>query len=135
MIRALKAGLLYFAVVFAAGFMLGIVRVLWLEPLLGVMWAELAEMPVMLAVILFSAHRIVGRFRLPARTAPRLIMGGLALALLLLVELTVVLQLRGLSLVAYLDSRDPIAGSTYGISLLIYALTPLFIGRASRQQS
>ena len=39
----LKMGALCFAVVFAAGFILGIIRTFWLVPLLGVRLAELFE--------------------------------------------------------------------------------------------
>jgi len=39
----LKMGALYFAVVFAAGFILGIICTFWLVPLLGVRLAELFE--------------------------------------------------------------------------------------------
>jgi len=46
--QALKAGVLYFALAFAAGFMLGIVRTLWAVPRVGVRVAELMEAPIML---------------------------------------------------------------------------------------
>jgi hypothetical protein len=48
--EALKAGVLYFALVFAAGFVLGTVRTLWAVPRLGVRTAELIELPTMLGV-------------------------------------------------------------------------------------
>jgi hypothetical protein len=47
--RVLKAGGLYFALVFAAGFALGPIRLLWLVPRFGARSAELMEAPVMLA--------------------------------------------------------------------------------------
>lgn len=48
--QALKAGILYFACVFGAGFALGTARALWLVPRVGTRTAELMEMPFMLAV-------------------------------------------------------------------------------------
>ena len=45
----LRAGVVYFAVVFATGFALGTVRTLWLAPALGERRAELLETPFMLA--------------------------------------------------------------------------------------
>lgn len=56
-----RYGLLYFATVFAAGFILGTIRVLSLEPWLGARYAELLEMPIMLAVVYFSARYWVKR--------------------------------------------------------------------------
>jgi hypothetical protein len=45
----LKAGLIYFAIVFGAGFVLGTIRTLWVVPRLGTRMAELMETPIMLA--------------------------------------------------------------------------------------
>ena len=36
----LKAGAVYFGLVFAAGFMLGTIRVLWVAPAVGVWWTH-----------------------------------------------------------------------------------------------
>ena len=54
--RPIKAGLAYFALVFGAGFMLGVLRGEFLVPRFGERMAELGEMPLMLAVILVSAR-------------------------------------------------------------------------------
>lgn len=47
--RIASAGLAYWAVVFALGFVLGTIRVLWLAPLVGLIPATALELPVMLA--------------------------------------------------------------------------------------
>jgi len=39
--QLLKAGILYFAAVFGAGFVLGLIRTLWVVPRLGARMAEL----------------------------------------------------------------------------------------------
>lgn len=57
--QALKAGVLYFLVVFAAGFALGSVRVLWAVPYFGARTSELAETPVILAVAVISAKWVL----------------------------------------------------------------------------
>ena len=51
-----KAGVLYFALVFAAGFALGTMRTLWVMPRLGARTAELIEQPVMLGVSILAAR-------------------------------------------------------------------------------
>lgn len=121
---ALPAALAYFALVFATGFALGTVRVLWLLPRLGERWAELAELPVMLGASALAARWIVDRFRLVA-AEQRLATGLLAFVLLVGFELTVVLAMRGLTLVDYLASRDPVSGTAYVAALAIFAMLPL----------
>lgn len=120
-------GVIYFALVFTAGFILGTIRVLVLEPEIGARYAELLEMPVMLLVIYLAARFVVSKM-VPIRTGmPYIILGVVALALLLLVEFTLVLGLQGISISQYLDSRDEIAFSAYLLSLLIFALMPWII--------
>jgi len=43
---------------------------------------------------------------------------------LLAAEFLLVLQLRGLSVAEYIASRDPVAGTAYGLSLLVFADHP-----------
>lgn len=121
-------GAVYFALVFAVGFLLGIGRVLFLEPRLGERWSELAEMPLMLIAILLAARFIVRRFPASNR-ASYLVSGAVALLLLVLVEFSVVLGLRGVSITQYFAERDPIAGSVYVLMLILFAAMPWLLGR------
>jgi hypothetical protein len=77
--QTLKAGLLYFTLVFGAGFVLGPIRILWLVPRVGPRTAELMEAPIMLAVIIFAARWVVRRLALPPTPSQRLGMGVVAL--------------------------------------------------------
>lgn len=126
-----KAALLYFAVVFAAGFLLGTMRTLWIAPRLGTRVAELAETPVMLAVSLLAARWVVRKLAVPPRISARLAMGGLALALLVAAELALVLALRRVSIAEYFAARDPVAGTVYELSLLVFAVLPALVRRHS----
>jgi hypothetical protein len=127
--RILKSGLLYFGLVFGAGFAFGILRTLWAVPRFGARNAELLEAPLMLAVI-FLAVRWMGRHRLlPAAGAARLGVGMVALGFLLAAELVVVLRLRGLSIEEYIATRDSVAGTFYLVSLGIFAVAPLLVVR------
>ena len=56
MARVVGAGLLYFALTFGAGFLLGPIRILLIEPRVGVRAAELLEIPVMIGVTLLAAR-------------------------------------------------------------------------------
>jgi hypothetical protein len=127
--QVLKAGAIYFAAVFGAGFILGSIRILWAVPRFGPRVAELMEAPVMLAVIVDAAPAIVRRLAIPPAPARRLGMGGVALALLLIAELTLVLRLRGLSIAEYVASRDPVSGSIYAGMLGVFAVMPILVGR------
>lgn len=117
----------YFALVFAVGFLLGIFRVLVLEPNLGERWSELAEMPLMLIAIILAARIIVRRF--PARQRRSyLVSGAVALLLLVVVEFSVVLGIRGLSIAEYFEQRDPVAGGVYALMLIVFAAMPWVVG-------
>jgi hypothetical protein len=115
--RVVRAGALYFALVFGAGFMLGSIRVPFLVPRLGERTAELLEAPVMLAIIFFASRYIVRRFDLTVQAS--ILVGLLALALLVGTEL-----LLGAAMGRTLTDRDPVSGSVFLASLILYALLP-----------
>jgi hypothetical protein len=127
---AIKAGLCYFALTFGAGFLLGPLRILVLAPRVGARVAELAELPVMVAVTWLAARWTVRRFRVPSLNRARLVMGALAFALLLAAEFSLVLPLRGLTLEQYFATRDPVSGIAYYAALVLLALMPLVVERA-----
>jgi hypothetical protein len=125
----LKAGVLYFALVFGAGFVLGPIRILWLVPRFGTRTAELMETPLMLAVIIVAARWVTRRLALPSTSSKRLGVGLVALGLLLVAEFSVVLWLRGMTIREYLASRDPMAGTVYIVMLGLFAIMPLLVAR------
>jgi hypothetical protein len=127
--RILKPGLLYFAVVFGAGLMLGPVRIIWVVPRLGARWAELMEMPIMLTVTVLAARWIIRRFAVPPEPSVRLGMGFFALVLMLVAEFALVTRLRGISISEYLATRDPVSGTAYYMTLIVCALMPLLVAR------
>jgi hypothetical protein len=132
-VPTLRSGVLYFAIVFGAGFLLGPIRVLWAVPRFGARMAELMEMPIMLVVIVLAA-RWIGRAR-PATASRRLGVGGVALALMLLAELVLVRPLRGLSMREYVASLDPVSGMVYCFVLGVFAVMPLLVGTDGRTGS
>jgi hypothetical protein len=125
--RTLEAGILYFALVFVAGFALGTIRTLWVVPRTGARMAELVETPIMLAVTIFSARWIIHRLVLPDAASARLGMGGFALLLMLMAEFGFVLRLRKLTLREYFATRDPVAGTVYYVMLVVLAVLPVVI--------
>ncbi len=132
MLKTLRAGFIYFALVLGAGFVLGVIRVPFLVPRIGERWAELAEMPIMAAVIFFSAGFVLHRFpeiRLPGRS---LAVGILALALAVCAELGLAVAIQNQTLADYIGSRDKVSGAVYLVMLVVFALMPRL--RLSRQQ-
>jgi hypothetical protein len=125
----LKAGLSYFAAVFSVGFVLGIGRVLWAIPRFGPRGAELMEMPLMLVATVLAALWVVRWLAVPPGWWMRLGMGLVALGCLLLAEVSVVLQLRGMSIAEYIANRDPISGIVYLLMLALFGLMPWLITR------
>ena len=118
-----------FRAVFAAGFMLGPIRIFWIAPRVGARTAELFEAPVMLLVSVFVARWIVRRLGVPSKLSSRLSMGAIALGLMLLAEFTLVLWLRGVSIRQYFAERDPVAATVYYVTLGVFALIPLLVER------
>ncbi|HKW98962.1 MAG TPA: hypothetical protein VJN43_14580 [Bryobacteraceae bacterium] len=127
--RILRAGAVYFALVFGAGFVLGTARTLWVTPRVGARTAELVEAPVMLAITILAARRLVKGFSPPPVPVASLGMGFSALVLMLVAEFTLVLGLRGLPIRQYLTSRDPVAGAVYYFLLAVFALMPFLMAR------
>ena len=127
--RTIKAGITYFALVFGAGFVLGMIRVPFLVPRLGERVAELVEMPFMLVAILLAARFIIRRFSLPAKVLARLGAGFVALGLLVAAEVLLAVALQDRTLGEYVASRDPVSGSIYLAMLALFAVMPLVLAR------
>jgi hypothetical protein len=128
--RIMKAAVLYFILVFGAGFVLGFIRIMWIVLRFGTRIAELIEMPLMFVVISVAARWIVRRLAVPYTLSIRLGMGCIALGLSLVAEITFVLWLRGLSISEYLASRDPVSGTVYYLMLCVFAIMPLLVARS-----
>lgn len=133
--QSIKAGLAYFALVFGAGFVLGVLRVTLLVPRLGERIAELSEMPLMFVVIVVAAKLVTRRFAVPFSVAARLGTGLLALGLLIAAELLLAVVLQDRSLADYVASRDVVSGSVYLAMLALFAVMPALIGRRGRARN
>ncbi len=129
MTKIIKAGVLYYAVVFGTGFVLGTIRVLWVVPNTGTRIAELMEAPIMFVVTIFAARGVIRRLTIPRTPSKRLSVGIVALGLLLVSELSLVVWLRGMTISEYLAGRDPISGTVYYVMLGIFAIMPILVAR------
>jgi hypothetical protein len=125
----LKAGVVYFAIVFNAGFVFGAIRTIWVAPRIGTRRAELLETPLMLIVTIVGARWTLLRLAVPPWLSARLAMGGIALGFMLSAEFGLVRWLRGLTIRTYLASRDPVSGAVYYVMLGVFAVMPSFLVR------
>ncbi len=122
---AAQAGALYFLIVFAGGFFLGTVRVAFIQPALGAVAAVALEMPLMLSIAWSTARIIISRLAIARSPMPRLVMGGLALALLLIAEFIGFASLMGTSGAEYLAELTTHAGLIGLTGQVIFAIVPL----------
>ena len=130
--RILKAALLYFAIVFGTGFVLGTIRTLWIVPRVGTRAAELMETPIMFVVIIIAARATARKFLASSTRTARLVAGCIALVLMLVAEFGLVLWLRGISIRQYLATRDPISGTAYYLMLAVFAIMPLLASKSEK---
>lgn len=115
--QILKAAALYFGIVFGAGFVFGVIRVLWVVPHLGLRNAELLEHPLMLVVIFVTAKWIL-RHVGGQTSGDLLAIGFIALGVLLLAEVLVTLFAQRKR------AGDPVAGLVYFAMLGLFAVMP-----------
>jgi len=127
--QILRPAVLYFFLVFGAGFILGTVRVLLLVPLLGERTAELLEMPLMLFVTVVAAQWVIRHKMKDHRLSATLSVGFIALGILLIAELGVGMWLRGISATEVFLDRDPVSGTAYYVSLVLFAVMPAILTR------
>ncbi len=81
--RILKAGADYFLLVFAVGWILGPIRVLWLAPRFGHLVGMLLEAVIMAAAMLVAAKWVLWRFDVGRAPSTATATGSIALGLLI----------------------------------------------------
>jgi hypothetical protein len=132
MLVLLRASATYFALAFAAGFGLGLIRVPFLVPRCGERAAELLELPVL--VVLCA---LLARWRVTCTSARspawQLAVGWLALAMLLATEVLLGVLVLGKSLRAVLWERDAVAGPAYCAALAAFACWPWWWAHRARR--
>ena len=111
MYPAIKAGLVYFALGFGVGFVLGTLRVLVMIPRVGELTAVLLELPLILTATWIICRQLTRRFEVPPVLAPRLVMGATAFALLGAAEFTLSVTVFGRAAEDYLMGFLTLPGS------------------------
>jgi hypothetical protein len=100
MTRGVRAGFYYFGIIFAAGFVLGVLRTLALTalPNLTRLGAVLVELPIILFIAWMVCGSLITRLKIAHDVVAAVVMGVSALTLLLSAEAGLSVLLTGLSL-------------------------------------
>jgi amino acid transporter len=134
MTAAIAAGALYFAVVFAAGFVLGGVRIGLLAPAVGDVAATLIELPVILALSWAACLLILRRLRVASRAGARILMGAVAFTLLIAAEIALGLGLMNRTFTAQMREMAT-APALIGLAgQILFAFFPLLALKVRRTE-
>jgi uncharacterized membrane protein AbrB (regulator of aidB expression) len=130
--RALKAGAVYFLLLFAVGWVLGPIRELWAVPRFGRLTALLFEAVIMLIAMIISARWVMRRFEVHQTLGSTILMGVVALGILVPAEIAGVLWVRGSSLQEYLASFATAPGVISAVMFLLFAAMPSLVTLLTR---
>jgi hypothetical protein len=127
-----RAASVYFAIIFCAALVLGVLRAILVAPRTGDLVAVALEVPILLVLAWKTADHL-GR-GVPTRFAHRAVMGGLALVLLLAAELALgilILQQAPAAVAAGMTTPPGLLGLAGQIA---FGMIPLVqMGRTSRR--
>jgi hypothetical protein len=132
MMKILGAAVLYFVIVFGAGFLLGPIRVFLLEPRIGTLAAVLCEAPFLLVAILVGSRVAPGLAQLKLSKSALLAVGLAALVMQQIADVAVGLGLRGMSLAELFARFVTAEGAIYAALLAIFVAMPALVNRTSR---
>ena len=130
--RALIAASAYFLALFALGFILGTIRVIFVLPRIGEFAATAAEAPLMLVAAYFACRWAIRRWQVPPAITVRLAMVPWFLALLSAFEALLGATLFGRSVAEQWAALSTSAGLVGISAQVIAALLPLFVGKNKR---
>ena len=122
--RAIRAGTVYFLLLYVIGFLLGATRELLLAPRFGAVVATALEALPMLAAIFHFAPLIARRFGVAPKSAGRIVVGLVGLALLIGAEIAMTRAMRGLSPEQWLAHFASLEGVIYAALLAAFAAMP-----------
>ncbi len=120
--NVLRASMLYFAVVFAVAFGMGVMRVLVVVPHIGALAAVALEVPVLLVLSWVVAGWILRHW--PMALVQTIAMGALAFATLMLAELSLSTLLFGQTAEVFLMAMTTLPGALGLAGQISFAVIP-----------
>ena len=127
--KILGAALLYFAIVFGTGFLVGPLRVLYAEPRVGTTAAVLLEVPILLVAMIVGATIAVRWLDAKPSTRALVTVGTVSLVFQHVADVAVGVLLRGMSVEDHLAQFATTPRMIYGALLVAFALMPLLMRR------
>jgi hypothetical protein len=121
----LVTGFVYFMIVFATGFVLGVIRVLVVIPRTGEIIAVLIELPLILAASWIVCASLISRFQVAPKAVDRIMMGASAFAFLLVAEIALSTYVFGNSIDSTLVQYLTLHGFIGLCGQLAFAAFPL----------
>ena len=125
--RPLQAGLWYFLLVFGVGFVLGIPRTVWIEPLVGKTLAVAAEIPLLIAAMIIGSVWIPRRVGLQQTVAAYIGMGVSALFLQQCADIMLASFLMSSDFAAQYAYLLTPAGLIYVAALAAFVFMPVLV--------
>lgn len=122
--RVTLAMLFYFGLVFGVGFLLGPIRVLWLEPRFGPIIATACEAPFMLLAILIAARWVPHVLNIGRDPKMLVLIGVGALVLLQIADFSIGFWLRGIAPREQFVQLLTGQGNIYAALLALFAIMP-----------
>jgi len=121
-----RAALIYWALVFSFAFVIGVVRTMWLAPLLGsAVLAVLLELPLVLTASWWVARRIVTSNRLGCGESAA--MGAVAFTLLMVAELALATFVFGETTHGWFSALFGLPGALGLAGQLGFAVIPVLV--------
>ena len=130
-LKMLAAAALYFTIVFGVGFLVGPVRVLYVEPRVGATVAVLLEAPILVVAMVVSAKFMLRWIDVERPTA-LLAIGVVALFMQQVADIAVGVLLRGMTIGDLMRQFATAPGMIYAMLLLAFLLMPLLIGKRGK---
>jgi hypothetical protein len=122
--RVTLAMLFYFGLVFGVGFLLGPIRVLWLEPRFGPIIATACEAPFMLPAILVAARWVPRVLNIRRDPKTLVLIGVGSLILLQIADFTIGFWLRSITPKEQFVQLLTGQGNIYAALLALFAIMP-----------
>lgn len=121
----IKAGIIYSLLVSFVAAMLGSIRQTLLVPLFGPVTAVLIELPIVLAISWNICGIVLRHIPVAAAFGPRLIMGAIALACVLLEEMALATLAFGQSFATFFGQYSTVPGLMGLAGQVVFGLIPL----------